>query len=388
MSAWDFVQGIIVGIILACVSFVVQTSRKSAIRAIYSGQVAISTIRRHPLHARFLKEAGRQTCIIKLTGFLFFGTIVDVEKKIRGLIEEDAFSERPIRFLVLELSHVNGLDFSAAEAFTRLNRMVSRRRVRMVISGLDVHSDIGRCLQNVGLFLEENQVGVFEDLNSALEYCENELLEAFHYRTDALTRNNQQRLPLILDRTKSHRPSFSEMSFNSPRAHYLHEVAATTLGENADVTENFTSQKWSSFQQPLPLLLQTFHGLSEENEDFWFLATPYFTRATYPVNSILYREGEEPKSFYLLESGILRADYETPQGNYYELIVASRPCGELPFFGETPRTATVRAEDDCVVWFLSREKWEELKEREPKIAQELLRVCLKLTTERMESITS
>jgi sulfate permease, SulP family len=85
---------------------------------------------------------------------------------------------------------------------------------------------------------------------------------------------------------------------------------------------------------------------------------------------------------------MLRAEYEMPQGRYSELIVAGRPCGELPFFGETERTATVKAEHDCVVWYLGLEKWEELRVKEPEIAQEILMISLKLTAERMESITS
>lgn len=186
MGAWDFVIGIVIGIILACVNFVVQTAQKSAITATYSGQVAISTVRRHPLHVRFLKDAGKQTFVLKLAGFLFFGTIVSVEKRVRGLIEEETFKDRPIRFLVLDLTRVNGLDFSAAEAFTRLNRILWKRRVHMIISGIDVEGEVGISLQNVGLFEKENEVEIFETLNAALEYCENELLKVLYQRKDAM----------------------------------------------------------------------------------------------------------------------------------------------------------------------------------------------------------
>ncbi|PGH08116.1 hypothetical protein AJ80_07910 [Polytolypa hystricis UAMH7299] len=393
MGAWDFVAGIVIGIILACVNFVAQTSRKSAITATYSGQIAISTVRRHPLHVRFLKEAGQQTCVIKLAGFLFFGTIVSVEKRIRGLIEEDVFKQRPIRFLVLDLSHVNGLDFSAAEAFTRLNRILRKRMVHVIVCGLDVGGEVGRSLQNVGLFRPENKVEIFEDLNSALEYCENELLKVLYRRKDAMiARNETPSGSRSLEVTKPRSRSITDTIFNSPRGRYLHDVATSTLREEAEssgsATYVSTTQRWTSFQQPLPLLLQTFHGLTAENEDFWFPACAYFSRAEFPTSSILYREGDTPENFYLLESGMLRAEYRTPQGSYFELVVAGRPCGELPFFGETRRTATVRAERDCVVWCLSREKWMELRAERPLIAQELLRVCLKLTAERMESITS
>lgn len=104
--------------------------------------------------------------------------------------------------------------------------------------------------------------------------------------------------------------------------------------------------------------------------------------------SVLYYEGEKPMGFYILEEGILRAEYNMPQGRYYESIVAGRPCGELPFFSDTKRTATVTAERDCVVWQLTVEKWEELQKQESDVAQELLRISLKLTTERMDAITS
>lgn len=71
---FDFVMGIGVGIILACLSFVVSSSQRRAVRAILNGAVARSTVRRHPKQSAFLKEVGRQTCVIKLQGFLFFGS--------------------------------------------------------------------------------------------------------------------------------------------------------------------------------------------------------------------------------------------------------------------------------------------------------------------------
>ncbi|KAL5359583.1 sulfate transporter family-domain-containing protein [Aspergillus floccosus] len=385
MGAWDFVVGIFVGIILACLSFVVQTSRKSAIRATYSGKVAGSTVRRPPIQQRFLKEAGQQTLIIKLGGYLFFGTIVDVENTMRGLIEEEAFNRRPIRFLILDFSRVYGLDFSAAEAFTRINRVLRKRNVQMTISGLDVEGGIGRSLQNVGLFESENGVQLFEDLNSALEFCENNYLKVFYsYREALLKKTNVS--PTFLEVPVPQTQHLGEGIVSSPRHRYLQQAATTTLRE--DETAVVAPAAWSAMRQPLPLLLQTFQGLTARNEDFWFPACAYFVKESYAAGTVLFQEGDVPAGFYLLESGMLRAEYELPQGSYFELIVAGRPCGELPFFSETRRTATVKAEQDCVAWCLNVEKWHALKEQEPEIARELLTVSLKLTTERMDSITS
>jgi SulP family sulfate permease len=396
MGAWDFVLGILVGIILACVNFVLQTSRKSAIRATFSGEIAGSTVRRPPIQQQFLHEAGQQTLIMKLGGFLFFGTIVSVENTIRGLIEDETFNRQPIRFLILDFSRVYGLDFSAAEAFTRINRILRKRHVQTTISGLNVEGDVGKSLQNVGLFEPDSGVRIFEDLNSALEFCENDYLKFFYSRQEALSRKSidstnspHLQVPVpVPSGQHGHQSSLSENVVSSPRCQYLQQVATTTIREHEQETAMMAAPAWSAMRQPLPLLLQTFQGLSSQNEDFWFPACAFFSCESYPAGTVLYHEGDIPRAFYLLESGMLRCEYNLPQGRYFELVVAGRPCGELPFFSDTRRTATVKAEHDCVAWCLSDEKWKELQELHPRISHELLTVSLKLTTERMDSITS
>jgi SulP family sulfate permease len=388
MGAWDFVVGILVGIILACINFVVQTSRKSAIRATYSGQIATSTVRRPPMQLRYLRAAGQQTFVIKLAGFLFFGTIVSVENRIRALLAEKAFRDQPIRFLILDVKDINGVDFSAAEAFSRINRILRVKGVNMIISGLDVTGEIGQSLSSVGLFNEENQVRIFENLNGALEYCENNLLKTFYRRQEVLMSRHAssniaaEHLEVPKQRASHSHPA--ETLYSSPRGHHLHQVAETTLHD----AHAGPPKKWASYKQPLPLLLQVLEGLSDEHEDFWFRAVPYFERRKFTQGSVLFHKGDYPDCFYLLEEGILRADYALPQGRYTELIVSGRPCGELPFFSETTRTATMTAEKDSVVWQLNEESWLQLQKNEPDVAQELLKVGLKLTKERMDAVTA
>ncbi|KAJ5665932.1 uncharacterized protein N7477_008380 [Penicillium maclennaniae] len=340
MGAWDFVTGILVGIILACVNFVVQTSRKSAIRATFSGEIAGST----------------QTLIMKLGGYLFFGTIVSVENTMRGLIEDEAFNRQPIRFLILDFSRVYGLDFSAAEAFTRINRILRKRNVQTTISGLNVEGDVGKSLENVGLFEPDSGVPIFEDLNSALEFCENDYLKVFYGRQEALGRKS-------IDSNAS-----THLQPSVPVPNRRSRPPIQSIGKHSRLAATSTPPTpWSAMRQPLPLLLQTFQGLSSQNEDFWFPACAFFSREFYPANTVLYHEGDIPRAFYLLESGMLRCEYDLPQGRYFELVVAGRPCGELPFFSETRRTATVKAEHDCVAWCLIDEKWKELQEQHPEL---------------------
>lgn len=84
---------------------------------------------------------------------------------------------------------------------------------------------------------------------------------------------------------------------------------------------------------------------------------------------------------------MLRADYDLEQGQFSESIVAGTTCGELPFFSDTPRTATVVAEKRSTAWVLDEKNWQKLQKDYPEVAYELMRICLKLTSERLSAIT-
>lgn len=244
-------------------------------------------------------------------------------------------------------------------------------------------------MSSVGLFGDGNEVELFENLNQALEYCENDLLEALYHHQAQLGPHHQPSTPQSQSRyldvpvENKHKSSFpSELMFSSPRRHHLHQVASTTLDENV----NSRSRAWHNYKQPLPLLLQIFEDLSENGEDFWFRAKRFFERKQFRSGMVLFSTGEVATGFYLVEEGILRADYDSPQGRYSELILAGRPCGELPFFSQTERTATVTAERDCIAWELNESHWAELQKSEPEIASEMLKISLKLTKERMDTV--
>lgn len=385
MGIYDFVVGIGVGILLAFISLIFQTSRVSAIRGNYSGDIVSSTVRRNPSQHHYLHQVGRQIYIVKLTGYLFFGTIVSVEAKIRALLEDIAFTRQPIKYLILDMWHVTGLDYSAGEAFNTISRLLDNKEVVLVLSGVDAESQLGRNLRAVGLGSDGIEVMMLPNLNSALESCENELLKTLYARQEELNSTKRFVTP-NLDVPDSKTSGFSSFDppFNSPRRNHLAEAATNAL-RNVDVQR---PTKWQSFKEPLRLMLQIFQGLSDKNEDFWFPATSYFVRKEYPAGTIIFRRGEQANGFYLVERGIVRAEYDLPQGWLCESIVAGTTCGELPFFSETERTATAVVERDCVVWLMDREQWERVQKKEPEIGRELLRISLKLTSERMSAITS
>ncbi|KAF1364617.1 hypothetical protein EJ07DRAFT_97696 [Lizonia empirigonia] len=427
MGVHDFVVGIFVGIVLACVSYVVQSSRHPAIRGSYSGVVAESTVRRPRADCRYLSKVRGQIRVVKLGGFLFFGTIVSVEENLRSLIDDDKFEEQPVSFILVDFTHVTAVDFSGCEGFQRINRILGSKNVKMIFSGVSFGNDVGKSLQSVGLLDEAEDDDsppppqVFEDLNTALESCENELLEVFHRHCSTYVKKRQITPPMSINGAKnlnsepipsggspasSLGPSSLNPDFASPRRGARLMAARSTMREsnhnsNSDTasfpdssnyTESTTSQmvpsRWKNFAQPLKIILQTFEDVSPKNEDFWHVVAPYFSRCEFPAGSLLYSRGDNPDGFYILEKGRFRAEYELDQGSFSEVILPGTTCGELPFFSETDRTGTVVVENDSVAWLLTREKFDRLEKEHQDVARELLKVGLKLTKERMDAITS
>ena len=172
--------------------------------------------------------------------------------------------------------------------------------------------------------------------------------------------------------------------FSSPRRHQLEEVAATTLKERHYTVRH---EDWQRYGQPLQLILQTFSSVSDKDDQFWRRAIPYFQHQHFAAGAVLYSRGDSADGFFLLEAGILKAEYNLPQGQFSELIVAGTTCGELPFFSGTSRTSKTTAERDCSIWTLNDENWKALQKDDPTLAQELLTISLKLTSERMDVIT-
>ena len=140
----------------------------------------MSTVRRPGAHRAYLRDVSKQTTVMRLQGFLFFGTITHVEEAIRGLLDEPAWQRNPIRFLVLDLALVAGVDMSAAEAFVRVQRLLASKRVVLVLCGFTIESNVGRALNNVGL-LEMPGVELFETFSGAIE-CELERVRSSLYR--------------------------------------------------------------------------------------------------------------------------------------------------------------------------------------------------------------
>ncbi|KAK9711151.1 hypothetical protein K7432_007998 [Basidiobolus ranarum] len=102
MAIFGFIEGMFIGVVLACIFFVYLCSTRRAIRASLTGLTAKSTVRRPRLQQRFLNEVGSMVQVLRLQGFMFFGSINGVENNIREILDARQWVMNPIRFLVLD----------------------------------------------------------------------------------------------------------------------------------------------------------------------------------------------------------------------------------------------------------------------------------------------
>ncbi|WVQ99241.1 hypothetical protein IAU59_006373 [Kwoniella sp. CBS 9459] len=401
MTIFDFVIGLLFGIILACIFFVVQNSRRRAIRTVFSGSTARSTVRRPRSQREFIHQVGSQTYVMKLQGFLFFGTISAVEAEIRKLLDLAKWQDNPIRFLIIDFDLVHGLDFSSAEAFVRVQRLLAAKDVLLILCGASPNGLVGTALQAVDLWAdrEGTRVEVFDRLNDALEWTENAYLTAFY---ENQCRVEEVAPAKVIDFPKVAKPPFSlaESFQNSPRRSHLVKAGGDTLPRTtyaqvaAEDPEPEQKDKLDT-SQPLPLLLQalgSYEGEDSPAEELAFLSelVPYFKQVSIMSGDTLWAQNEVADGLYLIESGCLKATYayDDHTSLVQETMVAGTIAGDLSTLSETRRTCSVVAEMDSSLWRMDKAGLDKLEKEKPETARRFIKIVLKVVAEEHEVLSS
>ncbi|KAF6756738.1 vacuole protein [Ephemerocybe angulata] len=373
MTMWDFVIGVLFGIVVSCFFFVIQNSRRRSIRSTFTGDTAISAVRRPNFQRAYIREVAKQTTVIRLQGFLFFGTIAYVEEAIRNLIEGPYYQKNPVQFLVLDFAMVAGVDMSSAEAFVRVQRLLASKCVTLVLCGLETDSVIGKALDSVGLFGAE-RVEVFSSFNDAMEWTENIYLRAW-YRSQKHEISTAFAVPVRggVDDGRTFIGSFVA----SPRRSRLREAGDRTIA-----TEFSTHQEYSSSPEPLNTIVKAFSSFGPVDPQQFAPLTHYLTRIPLPANYVLWRQGDEPDGLYILESGLLKAYYkfENSAQDFEESMVAGTLAGEMTAIADCPRNCTVVVGHAAVVWKLSKANLHRLQIEQPELARVFLQFTLKAAT--------
>lgn len=406
MGAWDFVYGVLVGILLACLLFVIEAARRPVVRGIYTGVVARSTVLRHPKQQEFLKNIGDQICVLKLEGTLFFGSIGGVEEMVRSIFKDDNPQRNLIKYLILDMKGVASIDFSAAEGFRRIFNFTHEFNVQLIISSVTENDDKVKSLRDAGLWDtgKEPDIQLFNSLNYALEWCENSFLVTYKQVGRAQNRRaigqqvrrdssgvNGQQIANLYSRKKL-MAQFMD-NYGTPRTNQLYAAATKTVNDEQRAQSKFYSTNDQIFKkQPLPLIMITFQGLSDKDEVFWSNLTPFLIKEHIPENYTFYSTIKDKPSFFLVESGLIRSvcRIESDSRELHSSILPMTAFGELSGDCSNYRDVLYTAVSNTITWKLTLEKIEELllTESGRQVYIELLKIHGKLLRERFDSMTA
>lgn len=169
---WNFLVAVGVGLAIAVASFIWRMSR-SIIRRRYTGRDLQSRNLRAPAVRELLQEHGRRIVVFELEGPLFFGT---GEKLIAEL---EALAGQHICAVVIDMKRLNDIDATGARLLAKIAGKLARQRTAILVSGIAADGRIAQVLTNFGLQPDARGKGVghFHDIDAALEWAEDMLLE-------------------------------------------------------------------------------------------------------------------------------------------------------------------------------------------------------------------
>jgi SulP family sulfate permease len=112
---------------------------------------------------------------------------------------------------------------------------------------------------------------------------------------------------------------------------------------------------------------------------------PYLEKRHFEDGQVVYRQGEAADAIDLVASGRLGIEVAVAGGRTLRLrsITTQTVVGEMGFFGQAARSATVTAEGPVTVWTLTRSSFERLRREQPDVASAFYEFLLRTLADRI-----
>lgn len=302
---YGYLVGVLGGVIAACLLFAVSYARSGVVRQHLSRAQFAGNVSRTAAAARHLAEHGERIQLYWLAGHVFFGSSEGLFERVR----RDLASRPPrsVSHLVLDFGFVTGVDASATLSLTKLRHHCAKQGALLVFSAMP--ADVARALVRDGfLGAKADEPAPFADVNAALAWCEERVLERGGQAPDA-----------------------------------------------AEDAAGFES--W----------LQAQLGPAVQAADF----IAYLERREVEGAQVLYRQGEPSDEIDLVAAGRLVVDVTDASTGHTvraRSITTRSVVGEMGFFRRVPRSATVSSEGPATRFTLTRAAYERMHRERPDLA--------------------
>ncbi|MBI4678357.1 MAG: SLC26A/SulP transporter family protein [Elusimicrobia bacterium] len=299
----DLIAAAGAGLGLAALLFIRDLMRGTVIRRKIYGDHLSSRQRRLPAEREGLKALSSQIVVCELQGSLFFGTTDQLFTEIEADLKTR-------RFLILDLKHVQSVDFTAVHMLKQIEDRLHAENGRLILCDLPPSLPSGKDLEayfgEVGLVKPRRFVSIFGELDAALEWAENRLLE-----------ESGQLLP------------------HSPVPLELHEIDIMR-GLEADALEAFRS------------ILQ---------------------ESSYETGQRVFSRGDAGDQVYFIRKGQVRIllPLEGRKGHHIATLGRSDFFGEVAFLDRGVRTADAVAISPTTLFSLSRANFDGFSRSKPEL---------------------
>ncbi|RMF58814.1 MAG: STAS domain-containing protein [Calditrichaeota bacterium] len=333
IGVFNFLEGIIIGMLIAVILFAVNYSRINVIKNQLTGETYQSNVDRAAPLQQFLKTQGQRTLILKLQGYIFFGTANTVLELVKQRVQNSQL--QPLQYLVLDFRLVTGLDSSALHSFEKMKLLAETYGVTLVFVSLtpklEHQFQIGGILDS----REKVSIHTFMDLDHGMEWIENQLLTEAS-SDESLWQENQ-----------------------SPQE-FLSSIFQFSLAVSGDK----------------PPSLQTIQRV-----------TDYFEECEFKKGDYLIQQGAPPRGIHIIRHGKVTVMLEDPPHPPVRLRTMSRGTviGELGVYLKIPATASVIAEEPCSTLFISPEQLMKMEQNHPKAANAFHKFIIHILGERLSN---
>jgi sulfate permease, SulP family len=167
--AKGFLPGVVLGLVLAVVLFAVSYGRIELVREVAFGDTYRSNVDRSLAEREALRQMSVRVAVFRLNGFVFFGSANALIERIRTRVQAS-----PLRFLVMDLRRVSGVDSSAVASFVKIAHLAEANGFELVFTGAS--GSVREQLARGGVVAADGVVAFVPDLDRGLQRCEDVLL--------------------------------------------------------------------------------------------------------------------------------------------------------------------------------------------------------------------
>lgn len=309
--------GIGIALTLAMLVLIGRFGRIDVVKNMLSGSSYRSNVERGPRQLEVLRREGGCILILRLQGFMHLGSTNELMHIILSRINSPG--EPELKYLVMDFSRISGLGSTGALSFTRLKHLAASQGITTIFT--NVTFETVQSLEHGGCLLEDPDQNsrAFVNLDYALEWCENNLLEA--------------------------------NGLLAPRG-----IALEELLENVFPEPDF-----------IPGLLRILERVDARKGQFIFRqgdeSDAMYLLAAGMVNVQLELEGGKTVRLKKMRPGAV--------------------VGEMGIYTTAPRSASVVATEPCTLYRLSRRTLNEIQGRDPAFAEAVNRYIVGLLASRV-----